>query len=644
VLTNFTVNQHRTLHTSFYLFRVFLPKKNTPRWIIFLIDVTICFVAYILAYLVRFEFSPPKIEIDLALRFIPFLLGVRMLSFYVGKTYSGIIRYTSSQDTVRIFTVLTAGSVLFAILNQVRFHFSDGQYFIPYSIIILEYLLTLFAMVVSRIAVKVIYMELKTPDKVRKRVVIFGAGESGLITKRAIDRDSRSGMEVFAFIDDDPRKSGKTMEGAEIFPMSKLAELYSSGKVDEVIIAIPSLDKKKKADFINNALAVNVRVSNIPPVKQWIGGELSIRQIRDIRIEDLLGRDTIKLDSAPVSAQVQGKVILITGAAGSIGSELVRQVLAYDPKLVVILDQAETPVFQLENELLFAGFQGKFEVVLGDVRQADRMRRMMNYFRPQLVYHAAAYKHVPLMESNPSEAVLSNVLGTKIMADLSDELGVEKFVLISTDKAVNPTSVMGATKRAAEIYVQSKDHHSKTAYVTTRFGNVLGSNGSVIPIFRKQIEDGGPLTVTHPDVTRFFMTIPEAVQLVLEAGAMSEGGEIYAFDMGESVKVIDLAKNMIKLSGLELGKDIEIAFTGLRPGEKLFEEVLSAQENAIPTKNMKILRAKTRDYEYAHVCTDMDELIALFDEQNNEKIVRKLKAIIPEYISSNSVFMELDQK
>ncbi len=621
---------------------MFLPKKNTPRWIIFLIDVTICFIAFVMAYLVRFEFSPPRVEIELALTFLPILLAVRMLSFFLGRTYAGIIRYTSSQDTTRIFFVLLAGTVVFALLNQLRFHFYKEQYFIPYSIIILEFLLTLFAMVVSRVAVKVLYMELKTPDKVRKRVVIYGAGESGLITKRAIDRDSRAGMEVFAFVDEDQRKSGKTLEGAEIFPLSKLEELYSSQKVDEVIIAIPSLDKKKKAAFISNALASNVRVSNIPPVKQWIGGELSIRQIRDIRIEDLLGRDTIKLDSAAVSAQVENKVVLVTGAAGSIGGELVRQLLAYNPKTIVVLDQAETPIFQLENELKIAGHTGSFEVVMGDVRQGDRMRRMMAHFKPQIVYHAAAYKHVPLMESNPSEAVLANVLGTKIMADLADEFNAEKFVLISTDKAVNPTSVMGATKRAAEIYVQSKDRKSKTAYVTTRFGNVLGSNGSVIPIFKKQIEEGGPLTVTHPDVTRFFMTIPEAVQLVLEAGAMSEGGEIYAFDMGDSVKVIDLAKNMIKLSGLELGKDIEISFTGLRPGEKLFEELLSDAENTIPTKQQKILKAKVREYEFEVVQEEIDKLIALFDEQNNEKIVSKLKQLIPEYISSNSEFERLD--
>jgi FlaA1/EpsC-like NDP-sugar epimerase len=334
--------------------------------------------------------------------------------------------------------------------------------------------------------------------------------------------------------------------------------------------------------------------------------------------------------------------VLVTGAAGSIGSELVRQLLAYGPKQVVILDQAETPIFLLENELIFKGLQGKFEVVMGDVCQADRMRRMMTHFRPQIIYHAAAYKHVPLMEHNPSEAVLTNVNGTRIMADLANEFNVETFVLISTDKAVNPTNVMGATKRVAEIYVQSKDRVSQTSFVTTRFGNVLGSNGSVIPTFKKQIEEGGPLTVTHPDVTRFFMTIPEAAQLVLEAGAMSSGGEIFAFDMGESVKVRDLAENMIKLSGLEPGKDIEIIYTGLRPGEKLYEEVLSSAENTIPTHHPKILRATVREYEYDHIAEQIQQLVQLFDEQNNEKIVRKLKELVPEFKSRNSVYSQLD--
>lgn len=621
---------------------MFLPKGNTPRWIIFIIDVAICFFAFILAYLIRFEFAPPALEIDLALRFLPIFLGVRILCFLLGKTYAGIIRFTGSEDTQRIFIWTTIGTAVFALLNIARYEFYDNIYFIPYSIIILEYLLTLFMMIVSRITVKVLYLELKTPEKARKRVIIYGAGESGMLTKQAIDKDPRAEIVVIGFIDDDERKSGKKLGGVDIYYSNKTEELFASGKVDEVILAIPSLDKRKKANFIELALKHNVKVSNVPPIKQWIGGQFSIKQIRDIKIEDLLGRESIKLNSTAVREQVKNQIVLVTGAAGSIGSELIRQLITYEPKLIIALDQAETPIFHLDNELRLAGYEGKYEIVMGDVRQHDRMKKMMELFRPSIVYHAAAYKHVPLMENNPSEAVLANVLGTKIMADLSDEYDVEKFVFISTDKAVNPTSVMGATKRAAEIYIQSKNGNSKTKYVTTRFGNVLGSNGSVIPIFKKQIEEGGPITVTHPEVTRFFMTIPEAVQLVLEAGAMSEGGEIFAFDMGESVKVKDLAYNMIKLSGMEPGKDIEIVYTGLRPGEKLYEEVLSDAENTMPTHHPKILRAKVREYPFDKVKEDIQELIALFDKQDNHLLVKKLKQIIPEYISNNSDFSALD--
>lgn len=595
-----------------------------------------------MAYLVRFEFAPPNNEIELAITFAPLFFGVRILSFILGKTYSGIIRYTSTEDTQRIFYWITGGSVLFALLNLTRFHLYDGIYFIPYSIIIIDYLLTLMTMIVSRISVKALYLELKTPHKTRKRVVIYGAGESGVITKRVIEQDTRSNAEVFAFIDDDEKMSGKKMEGADIFHSRKTDELFASGKVDEVILAIPSLSREKKTNFINKALKYHIKVSNIPAVKQWIGGELSAKQIRDIKIEDLLGRESIKLNSKPIQEQIVGKTILVTGAAGSIGSELVRQLLNYHPKLVIALDQAETPMFQLEGELLHQGYKDEFEIILGDVRQHDRMKKMMAYFKPQIIFHAAAYKHVPLMENNPSEALLTNVLGSKIMADLASEFNVEKFVFISTDKAVNPTSVMGATKRAAEMYIQALNQQSQTLFVTTRFGNVLGSNGSVIPIFKKQIEEGGPVTVTHPDVTRFFMTIPEAVQLVLEAGAMSKGGEIFAFDMGESIKISDLAANMIKLSGMEPGKDIEIIYTGLRPGEKLYEEVLNSDENTIPTHHSKILKAKVREYAYNTVSSDIKELIALFDKQDNVNIVKKLKQLIPEYVSNNSTYSELD--
>lgn len=620
----------------------FLPTKNTPRWIIFLVDLGVCFVALLLAYLIRFEFQPPRIEIDLAKAFLPIFLAIRAVSFVLGRTYAGIIRYTSTQDTLRIFVVLSSGTAAFAALNFFKFHFLDETYYLPFSILIIEYLLSLFAMIVSRIAVKVLYIELKTPAKTRKRVLVFGAGEGGLITKRTIDRDSRSGMEVIAFLDDDKNKAGKKLEGADIYQSKKLNDLLSSEKVDEIILAVPNLPQSRKAEIIKLALEHNVKVSQLPPATQWIGGELSVRQIRDIRIEDLLGREPIQLDNSQINQKLKGKIVLITGAAGSIGSELARQVLNYNPKKLVLLDQAETPLFELDNELRKSFDEVIWEPVIGDVRQYDRMKRMMDHFRPDIIFHAAAYKHVPLMESNPSEAILVNVLGTKNLSDLAADFAVKDFIFISTDKAVNPTSVMGSSKRAAEMYVQSKNSQCTTNYITTRFGNVLGSNGSVIPIFKKQIEVGGPLTVTHQDVTRFFMTIPEASQLVLQASAMGKGGEIFAFDMGESVKIIDLAKNMLKLSGLEEGRDIEIKITGLRPGEKLYEEVLSDKENSLPTPHEKILIAKVREYSYDDISQQISQLISLFDEQNNEKIVAQLKLMIPEYVSNNSEFQRLD--
>jgi FlaA1/EpsC-like NDP-sugar epimerase len=620
---------------------VWLPAKNTPRWLIFLIDVVICFVALVIAYLVRFEFAVPKTEVQIALAFLPWLLGIRIIGFVLGSTYAGIIRFTGSKDTQRIFTVLSCGSLVFVIANLIRWKFFDGKYFLPFSIIILEYLMSLFAMVVLRIGVKLLYMELKTPDKVLARVGIFGAGDSGHITKRTIDRDNRSGKAVVAFFDDNTDKSGKKIEGVSIYAADKLQDYLASHKLDEVIIAVQNMPPLRKKALVDLLIEANVKVSNIPPAQQWINGELSLRQIRDIRIEDLLGREAIRLEDAMVASTIANRVVLITGAAGSIGSELARQILQFNPKGVILLDQAETPLFELENELRLLGHL-PFEVVIGDVRQKERMRRVFEHFRPEIVFHAAAYKHVPLMENNPSEALLANVLGTRNTADLAAEFAVRKFVLISTDKAVNPTNVMGASKRVAEMFVQSKNQVVPTAFITTRFGNVLGSNGSVIPIFKRQIESGGPLTVTHPDVTRFFMTIPEAVRLVLEAASMGTGGEIFAFDMGESVKVVDLAKNMIKLSGLELNKDIEIKFTGLRPGEKLYEEVLSAGEDMLPTHHPKILIAARKPQEFSIVSAEVDHLIGLFDDQNNEAMVRQIKRMVPEYISNNSNFEALD--
>jgi FlaA1/EpsC-like NDP-sugar epimerase len=378
-------------------------------------------------------------------------------------------------------------------------------------------------------------------------------------------------------------------------------------------------------------------------VAKWINGELSFNQIKGINIEELLERDPIKLDNGLINEQLSNKTILITGAAGSIGSELARQCAKFNPALLVLLDQAESPLHELELEFNEKSNLKKHEVVIGDVRNKERMHNVFNTFKPQIVFHAAAYKHVPMMENNPSESILTNILGTKTVADLAAEFKVEKFVMISTDKAVNPTNVMGASKRIAEIYTQSLGKISNTKFITTRFGNVLGSNGSVIPRFKKQIEEGGPITITHPDITRFFMTIPEACQLVLEAGCMGKGGEIFVFDMGQSVKIVDLARKMIKLSGLKEDRDIKIIYTGLRPGEKLFEELLASSENTLRTHHQQILVGKVREYEFAEVTQFINELISLFNTQDNTRIVSKMKDIVPEFVSNNSVFQTLDK-
>jgi FlaA1/EpsC-like NDP-sugar epimerase len=494
-----------------------------------------------------------------------------------------------------------------------------------------------------RLVVKFMYSELRGTGLPRKKVLIYGAGEAGLIAKRTIDQDAASGMMVAGFIDDNPKKSNKTIEGKTIYPAEKLSEILEKEEINELIISIARLPREKKQEIVSTAISKGVKVLTVPPPKSWINGELSVYQIRNLRIDDLLGREPIQLDNYNVLEYIKGRTVLVTGGAGSIGSELVRQIAYYAPARLVVFDQAESPLYELQQELSRQGMDKSIDWVIGDVRQYDRLKRLFEHFRPQVVFHAAAYKHVPLMEDNPSEAVLANVLGTRNVSDLSDLFNVEKFVFISTDKAVNPTNVMGATKRVAEMYVQSKCGKSKTAYVTTRFGNVLGSTGSVIPLFKRQIEEGGPITITHEEVTRYFMTIPEAVQLVLEAGSMGEGGEIFVFDMGKSVKIIDLARQMIRLSGLEEGKDIRIEISGLRPGEKLYEELLSNSENTLQTDHPKILKARVAELDSEIVARETEELISLFNTQNNERLVAKLKIMVPEYISQNSEFSSLDR-
>jgi FlaA1/EpsC-like NDP-sugar epimerase len=496
-------------------------------------------------------------------------------------------------------------------------------------------------MVAARTLVKVLYYELKNPSRAKNKVIVYGAGESGVITLRTLDKDAGSKFKVVAFIDDDKKKKGKKIEGVKIHHTDELDELLTDMDITFIIISTVHLPASRKQKLVEKCLSYNTRVLNVPPISSWINGQLSFKQIKKIKIEDLLERDEIVLDKEKTYEQLYGKTILVTGAAGSIGSELVRQIIGFKPKKIVLLDQAESAIYDLVNELKEYD-QTTFEEVIADIRNQERMENVFNHFKPQIVYHAAAYKHVPLMEMNPSEAISTNVGGTKIVADLAVKYNADRFVLVSTDKAVNPTSVMGASKRAAEIYTQAVGKNSKTKFITTRFGNVLGSNGSVIPLFKNQIEKGGPLTITHPEITRYFMTIPEACQLVLEAGCMGNGGEIFIFDMGESVKIVDLASKMIRLSGLTIGKDIEIVFTGLRPGEKLYEELLNNSENTIPTHNKQIMIAKVEPYELKQIEPEISKLIELFYTQDNVKIVSQLKAIVPEYLSNNSIFETLD--
>lgn len=614
-----------------------------PRWIIFFIDLGICLFSLVLAYLVRFNFAIPQVEIKAFPVVFSLVLGVRAISFYISKIYQGIVIYTSSKDAQRIFLVITSGSLVFGITNFISYNFINNSFTVPLSIVIIEYMGTTFLMISLRLMFKALYAELTKSGKEKRSVIIFGAGEAGSIAKHTLDRDAGTKYKVLAFIDDNEKKHNKKLEGITIYGIQKLEELLKDNNVAHVIISVQNLPSARKQQLVDICLKYNTKVLNVPPVNSWINGELSFKQIKKVRIEELLEREPIQLDKEDIQKQLSGKIILITGAAGSIGSEIVRQIIPFQPKQVILLDQAESPLYDMEMELHDKHKNISYEIVMGDVRNKERMKNVFQTFKPQVVFHAAAYKHVPMMENNPSESVLTNVLGTKILADLSLEHNVEEFVMVSTDKAVNPTNVMGASKRIAEIYIQSLNKKSNTKFITTRFGNVLGSNGSVIPRFRQQIEEGGPVTITHPEITRYFMTIPEACQLVLEAGTMGKGGEIFIFDMGKSIKIMDLATKMIQLSGLTLDKDIRIEFTGLRPGEKLYEELLANEENTLPTHHKQIMIAKVKEYDFETVSTAVDELINLFGKQDNKTIVSKMKQLVPEFKSNNSIYEELDQ-
>ena len=628
-----------------------------PRWIIFLIDLGICSFSLFFAYLIRYNLSLDSVSIKDLSGSILILGLINSIVFINFRTYAGIIRYTGVQDALRIcYAILMTTSVLFFI-NLVSSNSGKALSFSNVTLII-NALFSFLFLISYRVLVKYAFSYLRNYKMDRKNVIIYGAGEAGFATKRILEHDPKSNITVSAFVDDDVRKVGKVVDGIKIQHTSALQTISISENIDEIIIAVFDLAPTKKNELVDFCLDHDIKVLNVPTLDTWINGQFSAGQLQTIKIENLLEREPIKINNDEIANQISNKRILVTGAAGSIGSEIVRQLLKYNPQTIILCDQAETPLHQLELELKDIKTKTACIPYLGDVTNADRMSEMFSLFEPHYVYHAAAYKHVPMMELCPSEAIITNILGTKIIADLSVAHHVQRFVMVSTDKAVNPTNVMGASKRLAETYVQSLHQHmvsrmteerqanplwTPTKFITTRFGNVLGSNGSVIIRFKEQIEKGGPVTVTHPNITRFFMTIPEACQLVLEAGSMGKGGEIFVFDMGKPVAIVDLAKKMIRLYGLVPGIDIDIKYTGLRPGEKLYEELLTDSENTLPTYHEKIMIAKVRQADLVHIQESFEELVVLAKQREGSmQMVAKMKQLVPEFVSNNSVFEKLD--
>jgi FlaA1/EpsC-like NDP-sugar epimerase len=621
-------------------------KQNTPRWVVVLLDLIIHLGALAFAYLIRFDlkadFSLIKSEWEILSRSLWLFILVKLVVFYIFQIQKGLVRYTSTEDLKRIFLAELSCTIIFLLGGLVRFYYLDEYFLFPMSVLIMEFIASVLFVVGGRFIIKLLYLESMKDTGIQESVIIYGAGVSGLITKRTLEKDTRNNQIAAAFIDDNEKLQGTRIEGVKVYSAQQLSKLQSELNAKTLIVAIQVPDVEKMQKVIDEAIALKLTIQKVPNPKSWINGVFSPRQLKKIKIEDLLGRETIVLKNNQLSLEISTGTILVSGAAGSIGSGLVQQIAPFNPRNIILLDQAESPLFDLQFELNQHFSNLRFEVVVGDICNQERMHKLFQTYKPNIVFHAAAYKHVPMMELNPAEAVHTNVQGTKILADLSIEFGIKKFIMISTDKAVNPTNVMGASKRIAEMYVQKLNDQKTTQFITTRFGNVLGSNGSVIPLFQKQIENGGPVTVTDERITRYFMTIPEACQLVLEAATMGKGGEIFVFEMGNSIKIAELAKKMIQLSGLEIGKDIELKFTGLRPGEKLYEELLANEENTIPTHHQKILIAKTR-VESDEQMKNIQKLVDLCILQDNTAIVKQMKYIVPEFISNNSEFQKLDK-
>ncbi len=628
-----------------------LNRRYLPRWAVLMLDVLICLASFVLAYLIL-DGTPLKFQNvwPTPLRAL-FILGINVFFFYIFRTYAGIVRHSTFTDVFRVaaasfFTAITV------VTYNTTYYFFQGEKIFLTTAVILYMFFSFTLMLFLRIAVKEAYQYIRRMNtaKIKKRVLIVGMDNQTINLGRALTSESDQAFQLIGFISDDNSTKRLNVLGKPVFLTSikkdskEFSSLLEKHRIDGVLMVRDSLSVAETNEIVEACLANKIQVFNMPSVENWNQKQDLQTQIKHIEIEDLLDRYPIEIDSAIIKNDLEHKTILVTGGAGSIGSEIVRQLSLFNPRKIVVLDNAESALYEMELYLENNFPDLKFASVLADVRNIDRLEMIFATYKFDIVFHAAAYKHVPIIEKNPYEAVGVNISGTINLANLAVQHGIDKFVMISTDKAVNPTNVMGASKRAAEMYVQSLQEKigTHTRFITTRFGNVLGSNGSVIPHFRKQIEAGGPVTVTHKDIIRYFMTIPEACQLVLQAGTMGKGGEIFIFDMGKPVRILDMAERMIKLSGFQPYKDIDIKITGLRPGEKLYEELLSETAESLPTFHSKIMVSKVPTEDFYKVSEKIQAIVKATNQNKKTEVVLKIKELVPEYISQNSEYQFLD--
>ena len=632
------------------IFQWYFTKNALPYWVVLAIDIFICYLSGILVFWFYYHGAVEFSNLSILTRTIFVYMVFALVGFRVFKTYSGIIRYSSFVDLQRVGLAMLLSLVIAEVMHYVMYSWDIKFVRFQGRQIAVMYLVATIGLVVFRILVKAIYDAYLNPNR-RIRTLIYGVKEGGIGIANNICNDRNTNFMLKGFISHDDLYSGKTLMGEKIYTINdKLEEVIESNDIRAVLVSPMQVDRFRANTTLQDILInANVKIYLTEHTKEWTGeNDLEHVQFKEINIEDLLPRDEIIVDMDAIGNLLNGKCIMITGSAGSIGSEIVRQISIYKPGKLILIDQAETPQHDIRLMMGFEYPDIKVETIVANITNLDRMETIFKQYKPEYVFHAAAYKHVPMMENNPSESIQNNVWGTKVIADLSVKYGVRKFVMVSTDKAVNPTNVMGCSKRICEIYCQSlnkkidkeSNKEVSTQFVTTRFGNVLGSNGSVIPLFEKQIKNGGPVTVTDPNIIRFFMLIPEACKLVLEAGTHGKGGEIFVFDMGKPVRIADLAKRMIKLSGAE---NIEIEYTGLRAGEKLYEEVLSTTENTLPSFHEKVRIAKVQEYDYDVVNQQIEQLLQISRTYDSMQIVKMMKSIVPEYVSNNSVYSVLDK-